>query len=620
MKLNNNQFLSAIEPTMLKSCMLLVQYKGDGLQSLFPKKVLATILEGAKSVDEIKKHFEQLQLDMSKGAGKIDSAINNLQKEKIIVVTNGAVRLTEETEKSVRKCAEDADVQTKKLVQHIFDNVLGSYGKTVSNSLQIKTNIEKCLDYYFESSGYAFFGLDNGKDVKDLPKLEDIAGKDIPNDREKIVAYIIDAVGRVIDNPSAEHKATLDLLAHAFLATQVLGVDPLLENFKTTTLRDKVFFLDTDVVLNLITNYTDESVLYKNLIKKLLGCGCKIYIPEEVIAEVFNHAEAAVKRERYLAWSFDGPAERTLKDVMDNVFLEDYYLSSEAGERCSWAAFIGNYYKKKAGAIYTREQIASQIDSRVTLGSVDYKTTITDEQRQTLEDSVFDATKRTQKGQYRSDDENRIISNTDVSLFLLAKELNRIEDSNHNSLAGKPGVLSLRYYVLTTSTRVSRCASQIGLGARVLANPKAVIAYLSEIGMYKLDEIEMRSLFGNPFLFYTAQNLLPDLEKIVSLGIDLKGKNVVQMRDDLKDLVNNILTSTTWEDKVDSYSKIKSKGYSLQEAVDMSIVQAEELTKIKAELARTKAMVEKMKAENERKSRKNYRQQLRLNEVKAKRK
>lgn len=120
------------------------------------------------------------------------------------------------------------------------------------------------------------------------------------------------------------------------------------------------------------------------------------------------------------------------------------------------------------------------------------------------------------------------------------------------------------YYVLTNSSRVHRCAKELNISAEVLCKPSALITYLEETGYLDKQDSSFLNLFHNPFLSYISHELWGDTKKMLNVGIDIRGRNLISLRKDVDKEVHLILSEdVSVDDKVSAYENIKNKGIEL---------------------------------------------------------
>jgi hypothetical protein len=427
-------------------------------------------------------------------------------------------------------------------------------------------------------TGLSFFELDKRKEMKELPQLGKIASNGLSSgEKEELSDQIIYTIGSVIENPTEEQKCILELLARNYITMQIMDIDPLLSEFKSTLIREKVFIVDTDVLLYLLTDNASLSKQYRKMIEMLQKCGCTIYIPEEVIKEVFNHAEAALKRYPFVSYLIGTPGNLVRQDLK-NVFIEDYYYTRalDNAEYLTWEHYIKNYYSSTYGVSLISEQIKDKLGERIQYNTMPEESNIDDKLLEKLAEASLEETNKTEKAQHRDEDKNQDIAKTDAQLYLQIKKQNEINNERiGRKHVDRQDLLWNKYYILTNSTRVHYCAKQLGVSANILCKPASLMAYLVETGLVQDNQLKIQSLFENPFLQHTAKTIWKDVENLLKLGIDIKGKNIITMRFELQDVINNLLTNPTEEDCNDIYSHVKQKGYSFLPLIESAKKESE---------------------------------------------
>lgn len=569
-----------IEEAMLKSCLLFNSKEIKNKRNVIFQKFLLSLIIG-DGVANRKGILEKVTTQY-KGflinENNIDFAIQELIKNKFIKEENGELALTVESQQDMEKDVKLISEQQKHLIDDISKMVQRAYGKKISNENQVKSNIKDCIDYYYMVTGLSFFELDKRKETKELPQLGKIASNGLSSgEKEELSDQIIYTIGSVIENPTEEQKCILELLARNYITMQIMDIDPLLSEFKSTLIREKVFIVDTDVLLYLLTDNASFSKQYRKMIEMLQKCGCTIYIPEEVIKEVFNHAEAALKRYPFVSYLIDTPGNLVRQDLK-NVFIEDYYYTRALDnvKYLTWKHYIKNYYSSTYGVSLISEQIKDKLGERIQYNTMSEESNIDDKLLKKLAEASLEETYKTEKAQHRDEDKNQDIAKTDAQLYLQIKKQNEINNERiGRKHVDRQDLLWNKYYILTNSTRVHYCAKQLGVSANILCKPASLMAYLVETGLVQDNQLKIQSLFENPFLQHTAKTIWKDVENLLKLGIDIKGKNIITMRFELQDEINNLLTNPTEEDCNDIYSHVKQKGYSFLPLIESAKKESE---------------------------------------------
>ena len=598
-----------IEEAMLKSCLLFYSKDIKNKRNIIFQKILLSLIigSGVTNRKEIKKKVTTQYKDYLISEDKIDFAIQELIKNKFIKEVKGELTLTTESQQDVEQDVKKISEQHNYLIEDIYKGVQSAYGKKISNENQVKSNIKDCIDYYYMVTGLSFFELDKRKEATELPQLGKIASKGLSSgEKEELSNQIIYTIGSVIEKPTEEQKCILELLARTYITMQIMDIDPLLSEFKSTLIREKVFIVDTDVLLYLLTDNASLSRQYRKMIEMLQKCGCTIYIPEEVIKEVFNHAEAALKRYPFVSYLIDTPGNLARQDLK-NVFIEDDYYTRALDnvKYPTWEHYIKNYFSSTYGVSLISEQIKDKLGERIQYNTMPEESNIDDNLLKKLAEASLEETYKTEKAQHRDEDKNQDIAKTDAQLYLQIKKQNEINNERiGRKHVDRQDLLWNKYYILTNSTRVHYCAKQLGVSANILCKPASLMAYLVETGLVQDNQLKIQSLFENPFLQHTAKTIWKDVENLLKLGIDIKGKNIITMRFELQDEINNLLTNPTEEDCNDIYSHVKQKGYSFSPLIESAKKESESYERkykeleeenriLQDELLKTKQIIEK---------------------------
>lgn len=532
-----------LEAAMIKACLLFDAVKVQKREMLFHKKIIVYILDPSKktgSVDEIFQLVSKELSGFSFNRDLVNNAVNALKADGFIDVDkDGGVSLTEKTQAKSDQYISQQKSLFDKLVDSIFLDVKQQV--PIKNELQVKQNIKNCIDYYIRVSCYKTLGVDEGKDLDEIALLQTKAVFHL-GDNKRLKEQILLSIGNVIAHPTEEQHTTLDTMARSLITMQLLASDPLLTNFKHSVIGRKVFVLDTDFVLYLITDNGERSVQYKRLLKVLTNCNCKIYIPTEVLTEIFDHAEAATKKYNFVRSFIENGKEQWVENGIKNIFVEAYYKNKNANGEKSWHVFISNYYDKERGCKYTIDVVKECLSGykNIFIGSMPYDNDIYDSDkeedislRNQLFEKALEATHNTEKAGRRDEIKNETIARTDTKLYLSVRDLNIKERERNGNKDERADLLEYKYYVITNTFRIYPCAAELNLKEKVFCTPMAMMAYMVEAGFYDENKPDVLSLFENTFFAYIANESWDDTKNILKTGIDFNGKSIVRLRYDL---------------------------------------------------------------------------------------
>lgn len=568
-----------LEAAMIKACLLFDAVKVQKREMLFHKKILVYILDQRKktgSVDEIYQLVSKELSGFSFNRDLVYNAVNALKADGFIDVdAKGGVSLTEKTQAKSDQYISQQKSLFDKLVDDIFLDVKQQV--PIKNEFQVKQNIEACIDYYIRVSCYKTLGVDEGKNLDEIAQLQTKAEFHLEGNK-RLKEQILLSIGNIIAHPTEEQHTTLDTMARSLITMQLLASDPLLANFKHSVIGRKVFILDTDFVLYLITNNGERSVQYKRLLKVLTNCNCKIYIPAEVLNEIFDHAEAATKKYNFVRSYIENGNEQWIENGVKNIFVEAYCKNKNINGVKQWNVFIRNYYDKEMGCKYTIEVVKECLSDykNIFIGSMPYDNDIYDSDKEAdislrhqLFEKALEATHNTEKAGRRDENKNETIARTDTKLYLSVRDLNIKERERDGNKDERADLLEYKYYVITNTFRIYPCVAELNLKEKVFCTPMAMMAYMVEAGFYDENKPDVLSLFENTFFAYIANESWDDTKNILKTGIDFNGKSIVRLRYDLQDNIQKLLTAVPGSDDYKTnVSEVKNKGYSFVEPIE----------------------------------------------------
>lgn len=576
-KANPIDYDEQLEAAMIKSCMLMDRLDASGREVYFEKRLLAYIFKGdIRSLDNAYTFMNRQQPDYSFRKEKTEKALRALAAKGLVnIEDNGAVSLSDRAASDGRASAVKMNEDLDKLVSDIYDSVRSVFpGQNDRN--QIMHNIRKCIEYFIRVSCYKFLGVDDNISASNINKLKNMAGLNLVG-KKPLVDQMILSIGNVLDSPTSEQKRTLEMMSRIIMTTRMSGIDPFLNNFKNSVIGFKTFVLDTDFVLYAITDNGDTSNQYQSLLKMLLQCGCQVYIPKEVLTEVYDHAEAAIKGYHFVNPVAGQKGMNWAVEDVDNLILKSYYLKKREKPDTSWSKYIRNYYDREAGEAFTIDVVMGKLgkDKNLHYGKMPYDYNIFNSTKQEdvvmrdqLREKALAATLKTLKAEYRDDEKNQRVADTDTMLYLTVRKLNLDEKERNGETTDRNDLLSHKYYLLTEFFRIYYCAREIEVYDKVLCTPTALMTYLVEAGIMNDKDLQIVSLFDNPFLAYIANESWEVAENLLKAGIDFADKSIVRLRYDLQDELHQLLTSKPGEDAYNkAYEEVEEKGYQFVDAM-----------------------------------------------------
>lgn len=595
-----------LEAAMIKISLLFGNKPTQKRDVFFQKKLLADLFQNLfDSVDGAMKHLAKGMPEYAIDKAQVISALKGLER-------NGFVNLSDDghvtlSKKAAEEGEEYADKQRENfdsLVNDIYDDISKNVPK-INSSAQVRQNVKNCLEYYIQTSCLKFVAVDEVRIDNIQSVIEQIASDKLPKD-ERLISQILLSIGSVIDNPSDRQRQTLETMARAQITMRLMGIDPMLQSFKRTVISNKVFVVDTDFLLYLITDNGDKSRQYKSLLKQLLDSGCEIYVPDELFDEVYDHAEAAKKMYHYISPILADNVGKWAEYKIKNVLLASYYKEKAISNATpTWETFINNYFRPKEGVAFTKDVVIEKVGKyqNIHYGHFPYNYDIyssTKEEDIIMRDKLFqkalEVTLRTEKAENRDETKNNRIAKNDTKLFLNVKWLNDTERSRNGGKKSRTDFLCHRYYVLTNTFRIYSCTKELGIDDRLYCSPSALMAFMVEAGIMR-NNMDCLSLFDNPFLTYIAEKSWDEVEKMVQTGIDFRGKSIVALRYDLQDYLQDLLTAPPdTEPYHKAVESVEEKGYKFNKHIEYAKVlekQKDDLLKQREDLLRQNEMMQK---------------------------
>lgn len=515
---------------------------------------------------------------------EIKKKLDNLKATRLIEHDNYTeIRLSNEV--NIDEHISDIETSSENLISCIYAKTETIYRKQIPNPQQVKLCIRKAITAYLRETFLELFDLQK---AKPNDQKENIIKETINGFGNDIGGSIIRALSEILLNPNDEQKQVLQDWSKAFLTLQIMDLDPKLNEFKLTKFARKSFVIDTDVALHCLCKNTRYSKPYNDLIKVLRDNKCKLFLPEQVIGEINDHIDAAIKRGRYLGESLlELPDELLENGESSNAFLEDYVKSSRlehvSGEEITpFESYIENIRLEGDPSLLMRNLIG--IFGRETIDRPfevpQNKAKEINIEIDKLTEAIHKRTLKTPKGEKRSEEKNFEISRNDATLYLTVKGMN--EGVNDEKF------FSNKTYILTRSIRSKQCAFELdGYRRKIICNPLSFYALLEEIGVVnKNNATDITELLENPYMVYVADQLWTQIEPIIKQNHEIKFQTINALKSNVNINIDKILTSQNIEEKVRLLKQLGKDdpfGKEVKELKDELEAVKEKYAKLKAE-------------------------------------
>ena len=169
-----------------------------------------------------------------------------------------------------------------------------------------------------------------------------------------------------------------------------------------------------------------------------------------------------------------------------------------------------------------------------------------------LIEKIYEKTRKSDKDQWRDDNETRAIAETDAKLLLTALTLNKdIQPDSEKEL------LYANTYLVTYTTKSIKSAKELKIYRKVVTRPEILINLLMEIGLFDDKHNGMFNLFDNPFLAQIMSEHWDVLTALSKTGVDLRThKSVTKLVRDLGATVHTYLTKNSDVEHIDSSRRV----------------------------------------------------------------
>ena len=515
---------------------------------------------GITDAEKIKKEFET-RFNKTVAIETIQKHLKTLVKNKYLTKKDNNYELSPSKRNELKETEDALSINTAKLIDEIYTRAIEGQTAIQMPESGIKEKIKTALLFYFRLFGAEYF--DVKKKTETAPDtivryIKKGLDEDLANNILLSLAY-------TLKEPTADQLETLNEWAKIYVFTQIAQLDPLLSSFEATQFKNKNFILDTEVVLHCLTRHTVYSEPYRDMVRTLLNCGCKVIIPIPILKEVIKHAQSSIKCYHYFKETFGNIDDAITETIIPNVFVEDFFKSKD--EYASFDIYFENYYDPNNPS----ERIINLLDSLFKGLCYEEKrierkeyTFITPEQEEQFIEDILKETESTVKGKRRSAEDNRSIAETDGYIYLGISQI--LEDAKNGDfpiVANK--YLPNSLYFVTTSTRADKVAKRIGIDHEVITSPNILISILSIIGKTAGTKNNYLNLFENPFLVNVAKENWECMKKLVDFGLTLKGANPFALKRRLENAINQWLSTRDADAMENVIEKAKEIGISPKE-------------------------------------------------------
>ena len=515
---------------------------------------------GITNAEKIKEEFDK-RFNKTVAIETIQKHLKTLVKNRYLTKKGEDYELASSKWNELKKNEDALSANTAKLIDEIYAQATEGTVFIKQPAINIKEKIKTALLLYFRLFGAEYFDVKKKNEITSDTIVRYVK-KGIDED---LANNILLALAYTLKEPTANQQETLNEWAKIYIFTQIAQLDPLLGSFEATQFKNKEFILDTEVVLHCLTQHTIYSEPYRDMVKTLLSCGCKVIVPIPILKEVIKHAQSSIKCYNYFKETFGNIDDAITETIIPNVFVEDFFKSKD--EYASFDIYYENYYDSDN----PHGRIISLLNSSFKGLCYEEKrierkeyTFITSEQEELFIEDILKETESTIKGKRRSFADNQSIAETDAYIYLgISQILEDVKNENSQTTADK--YLPNTLYFVTTSTRADKVAKRMEIDHEVITSPNILISILSIIGKTTETKNNYLNLFENPFLVNVAKENWECMKKLVDFGLTLKGANPFALKKRLDNAINQWLSTRDTNDMEKVIEKAKEIGVSSRE-------------------------------------------------------
>ncbi len=378
-----------------------------------------------------------------------------------------------------------------------------------------------------------------------------LASRQVPTD---LGGLLIAALADTFSNPTEEQAKVLAQWARVYLAAATMNLDPVLRECHTSRLQEKIFILDTDVVLSAVVSELPEQPLYASLVRALVSCGVRVVVPAAVIAECACHAGRSPRTYEYHGSRLLAMSPEVVSAEVRNLFVRAYYHgihTSKVNKAWAFGRYLANYYDLQDPEGFFGEIVRSTLPDEVEIIDVaELRDEPLNEERLTrVTDTFLELMERRAPSfDTRTPEQKHKLAATDARLMLTTLDINTATLTDKTKR-----ILWAKCYIVTNSNRYAQAAGELQLKNLVSASPLQLLTVVERISGPVVSDEALVRLFENQLIVGAVNDVWPDCERLLRNGISLAGKSLVRLRRDLQATLHDALVAAqSADDAVDA--------------------------------------------------------------------
>ena len=526
-------------------------------KSLLDETVLAVLgISGAapmRAEQLIPVAREAFSCEVLREPAQVAGSLERLTKKGLVDNHGGAFSTSLSGRTRVEAARISLEATEKSVVSDIVTDVCAGTVEPIYDNVraQLELNARELLVEYFRMNGlelaYSFLSKQKPFLVysQGTPRLFDIASRRIPPHLGSLLAI---AVGKALCTPSSEQAHYFATCSRAYIAFQLMNLDPSLREFQQTRFLTKVFVLDTDFVLNAIIQDLPLSATYRNLVRLIVTMGARVVVPNEVLEEVTRHLVIAPRTYDYFGAGLAAMSEELCTVRIWNALVAGFWYRSRVQgwtTRADFMRYRENYFDAENPMGFAADVVRESLPS-VEMGKIAsiLQVSISESEVDAAQSVLMDIAAGTLKGKDRTEEQNRELASQDAQLMLSVSKYNLSPGESTNA------ILENKAYILTSSGRYLRAAEKLEVDPRLATRPHILVALLDMIEPSSLDDRQFVSLFENPLLQQSVEACWVDIKVLLDAGLELREKSITRLRYDVEKRLHTQISSLRQADAV----------------------------------------------------------------------
>ncbi|TET31606.1 MAG: hypothetical protein E3J72_22085 [Planctomycetota bacterium] len=516
-------------------------------KSLLDQMVLSVVISSQlSSEDEICNTINSLLGEIEIQPQQLRASLKRLEEQRYVECLEDKWKLSIYGQMMLEIRNASFEKVESSVISDLADKMIADFGESVSNEekTRIKRNSKDVLVAFFKLRGIELANtfLKSGPPT---PVYEDaidnLTGKASRGLSKDFGTVVFSTIAEALNNPSEEQAEYFANCARAYIAVQVMKLDPTIKGLQDSRIRTKKFILDTDFMLDVLVKELPTSEPNVQLIQALKDIGAEVIVPNIVLEEIANHFMISLHYFNRVASSLVNMDESTLTQEVTNALIRGYWYTINQGRisKTSFRKYQENYYDHGRGIEFIAEVIRRTLPG-VEIGDVCEKLSleITEEEIEPVMKVMIKLAGGTSKGSSRTEEETVALGSNDARLYIATSKYN-------SSFEQKVSILGQGVYVLTSSSRYLRASRILKSEDRVSARPEVILELLEMAGKTIVDDRSLTKLFENPLLHHAVNLIWDDLKILLDCGISIRTKSLARLSLDVEQHFHDKISSLT---------------------------------------------------------------------------